>query len=104
MKDQTKTRTTLLDCFIGLKNAFKDVGTMFTNNEETTITSVDDIPGLETYTSEEDIKLIKRMESMREKIHAANTRIEKRKETPTIKSKSIKSKVVQREQETERIR
>lgn len=96
MKDQTKTRTTLLDCFIGLKDAFKDVGEMFTNKEETNITSVDEIPGLETFTSEEDIKLIKRMDSMRERIRTAKTSIEKQKETPGIRPK-LRGKVVQRE-------
>lgn len=96
MKDQTKTRTTLLDCFIGLKDAFKDVGTMFTNNEETSINSVEDIPGLETYTSEEDIKLIKKMESMRNKIRTAKTSMEKQKEIPDARPK-FRGKVVQLE-------
>ena len=33
MKAQTKNRTTLIESFIGLKDAFKDAMTMFTNNE-----------------------------------------------------------------------
>ena len=99
MKAQTKNRTTLIESFIGLKDAFKDAMTMFTNNEETNITSVDEIPDIETYTSEDDIKLIKQMDSMREKIRMASRKLDKQIQEPSSRPKNIKAKVVQKELE-----
>ena len=99
MNDQTKTRTTLIECFKGLKKALKDSGIIFTNIDETNITSVSEVPGLETYTSEEDIKLIKKMDSMREKIRMSKKSVEEQIENPSTRRKNMKFKVVQKELE-----
>ena len=74
MNTQTKTRTTFIDVIKGLSKAVKEWGTMFTEKEEQNITCVDDIPGIETYTGEDDIKLIRRMDSLRTKIRQSSER------------------------------
>ena len=98
MKDQPKTRISLIDCFRYLKDALKDVGkNISADNEDINITSVDEIPGLETYTSEEDKKLIRKMDNMREKLKTATKSVNQQIENPASRRKNARYKVIQEE-------
>ena len=110
-QSQTKTRTTMLESLKNMKNALKEtMHSVFIDNEESeTINRVEDIPSLDTYTSEDDIQIIKKMEKLQKqielkenKIKSAKNNLGKQINNPTLRPQ-IRAKVVQSEKE-ERIK
>ena len=104
MENQTKTRATISECFKGYKNALKEFGKkLFIDNDETNITNVEEIPGLETYTSEEDIKMIKKMNSYREKIKNIGSNLDKQSNDQNSRPRNMKYRIAQSKQKEQKM-